>query len=67
MALLDDILTQLQTMGFKDTTYGGISGISSNQIGEALRAHYGLGAQDLPSSMFQTISEDLLQQGLSSA
>ena len=67
MALLDDILTQLQTMGFQDTTYGGISGISSNQIGEALRSHYGLGAQDLPSSMFQTISEDLLQQGLSSA
>ena len=67
MALLDDILTQLKTMGFQDTTYGGISGISSNQIGEALRSHYGLGAQDLPSSMFQTISEDLLQQGLSSA
>ena len=67
MALLQDILEQLQTMGFEDATYGGISGYNQQEIAERMRAHYGLGAQDLPDSLFRTISEDLLQKGLSSA
>ena len=64
MALLQDILGQLQGMGFSDFSYGDISGFSPESIAEKLRAQYGLGSQSLPGNLFQGISSDLLQQGL---
>ena len=69
MALLQDIMGQLTGMGFGSSgglSYEGISGLDPGQIAGQLQSYYGLGSQDLPAHMFQGISSDLLQQGLSS-
>ena len=65
MALLQDILDQLTEIGFSDPSYGAISSYSPERIAEQMRSYYGLGAQDLPPSLFKGISQDLLEQGLS--
>ena len=64
MALLEDILSQLQGMGLDVGSYGGISGIDPNQISKALSQSYDIEEKDLPSSMFQQIGSSTLAGGL---
>ena len=62
MAMIDDIMQQLQGMGID--VGGGFSGISqlgAGDIANAMRNVYGLSAGQLPSSMFQTISSSLIE------
>ena len=61
MALMDDILQQLQGLGFGGSYgFGDISGFTPEQIQLAMQSSFDLGPQDLNSAMFQGISEDLL-------
>ena len=64
MAQIQDILSQLQQMGIGGTSYGGIAGITPEQIAGGLQSTYGLTAEDLPSSMFQGITQGALGAGL---
>ena len=67
MALLQDILGQLGTMGFgENLSYGDISGFDPSDIASTIQSHYGLTSAALPSSLFTGVSEDLLKQGLGS-
>ena len=62
MAMMDDILTQLEDMGIN--VGGGFSGIPSidpTQVSGALGSQYGLDPSQLPSSLFQRISPDLVK------
>ena len=67
MAMIDDIVQQLQGMGV--SVSGGFSGISSidpSQVSGALQTQYGLDPSLLPTSLFQPISEDLLRGTMAS-
>ena len=67
MAMIDTIMEQLQNLGI-DTQggYAGISNISPEQMASAFQSKYGLSASQLPSSLFQRISPDILKAGLTS-
>jgi len=65
MAMIDDIMQQLQSMGLDVS--GGFSGLGqlgAGDISQALQSQYGLSSYQLPSSMFQPLSSDLLKGGL---
>ena len=73
MALLQDILGQLQDMEFTTLTpegdavpidYMNISSFTPEDISSKLQGYFGLGEQDLPAHMFQGISSDILHAGL---
>mgnify|MGYP003145676344 CR=1 FL=1 len=66
MALLQDILQQLQGMGFGEQSYMGIADIQPGQISQQLQGYFGLQEEDIPAHMFQGISSDLLRSGLGS-
>ena len=67
MAMIDDIMQQLQGMGLDvGGGFGGIGGLGASEISQALQGQYGLTSQQLPSSLFQPISEGLLKGGLAS-
>lgn len=67
MAMIDDILSQLQSMGIgTGQDFMGISQLGSSDIAQALQGQYGLTEQQLPTSLFQPISQDLLKGGLGS-
>ena len=64
MAMIDDIMQQLQGMGLNiGGGFGGIGGLGASDISQALQGQYGLTGQQLPSSMFQPISSDLIKGG----
>ena len=64
MALMDDIISQLQEMGLGVQSYSDIGNITPSQIAGQLQSEYNIGAQDMPSSLFQGISEDVLRSGI---
>ena len=67
MAMIDDIMAQLGQMGMNTTGgFGGLSQLGGADISQALQGQYGLTQSQLPSSMFQGISSDLIKGGLSS-
>ena len=67
MAMIDDIMQQLQGMGLNiGGGFGSIGGFDPSQISQALQGQYGLTSQQLPSSLFRPISEGLLKGGLAS-
>ena len=55
MALMDDIISQLQEMGLGVQSYSDIGNITPSQIAGQLQSEYNIGAQDMPSSLFQGI------------
>ena len=62
MAMIDDITQQLQGMGLDlQGGFSGITGLDPTQISGALQSQYGLTASQLPTSLFQPISQDLLR------
>ena len=63
MALLQDILSQLQGMGLDVSSLGQISGLTGGNISSALAQSYDIPKQDLPSSLFSTITPASLQAG----
>ena len=67
MAMIDDIMAQLQGMGMDiQGGFGGIGQLGGGDISQALQSQYGLTASQLPSSMFQPISSELIKGGLGS-
>ena len=67
MAMIDDIMAQLGQMGMNTTGgFGGLSQLGGADISQALQGQYGLDSSQLPSSMFQGISSDLIKVGLAS-
>ena len=67
MAMIDDIMAQLQQMGLSTGGgFGGIGGLGASEISQALQGQYGLTEGQLPSSLFQPISSELIKGGLSS-
>ena len=67
MAMIDDIMEQLQGMGlYIPGGFGGIGQLGGGDISQALQGQYGLTASQLPSSMFQPISSELIKGGLAS-
>ena len=68
MALIQDILSQLQTMGIGTGVggYAGLSGITPGQISTGLSQSYGIPTGDLPSAMFPGISQEMLRGGMAS-
>ena len=63
MAMIDDIMQQLQSMGLDiGGGFGNIGTINPGQISQALQGQYGLSAGQLPSSMFQPLSSDLIKK-----
>ena len=67
MAMIDDIMQQLGNLGIDvQGGFSGLSSISPEQISSALQSQYGLSAAQLPTSLFQSISGDLLQGTLAS-
>ena len=66
MALIQDILSQLQGMGFGEQTYGGLQDINPQDISQRLQSYFGLTGEDIPAHMFQGMSSDILRSGLGS-
>ena len=73
MAFMQDILAQLSSMQQsgsggnllgEDATWMDIANIDPSEISFAMQNFSGLGSQDLPSSLFQTISPGMLLGGL---
>ena len=64
MAMIQDILAQLQNMGISADSYGGISGITPQEIQSGLSGAFGVSSSDLPSSMFTSIGSDVLKGGM---
>ena len=65
--MIDDIMEQLTQMGISTSGgFGNISQLGGADISQALQGQYGLGADQLPSSMFQGISSDLIKGGQAS-
>ena len=54
------ILDSLSELGFTDYSWGDISGITPDQILEALRGHYDLNEGDLTTSMFPGIGKEMI-------
>ena len=67
MAMIDDIMAQLQGMGIDLTGgFSGISGIAPSQVSQSLQTQYGLTPGQLPTSLFQPISGELLKGTMAS-
>ena len=64
MALLQDILSQLEGFGFWGMDFLDIADLDPSGISQKLRTKFGLGGADLPSHLFQPISQDILASGL---
>ena len=69
MALMDDILSQLQGLGFGGSfssplTFGDISGIIPAEIQQAMQSSFDLSPGDLSPGMFQPIGQGLLSGAL---
>ena len=64
MALLQDILSQLEGFGFGGMDFLDIADLDASGISHKLRTKFGLGGEDLPSHLFQPISQDILASGL---
>ena len=64
MAMIQDILAQLQSMGISADSYGGISEITPQEIQSGLTGAFGVQAGDLPSSIFTSIGSDVLKGGM---
>ena len=65
MAMIDDIMQQLQSMGLNVSGgFGALSSLGGGDISQALQGQYGLTGEQLPSSMFLPISSDLIKGGL---
>ena len=63
--MIDDIMQQLQGMGLNiQGGFGGIGQLGAGDISQALQGQYGLTSAELPSSMFQPISSELIKGGL---
>mgnify|MGYP003134024951 CR=1 FL=1 len=62
MAMIDDIMQQLQGMGLN--TSGGFSELGQldpNSIAQAMRAQFGLDSTQLPTTLFQGMPSSLIQ------
>lgn len=67
MALIQDILSQLQQMGIGGvSSYGGLSQLTPEMIQSGLSSEYGIASGDLPSAMFPGISQEMLAGGRAS-
>ena len=67
MAMIDDIMQQLSNLGINpEGGFSGIAGISPQQVAQQLQSQYGLSSEQLPTSLFQPISADLLRGGMAS-
>ena len=55
------ILDSLQGMGFGPMGFNQLSNLSPDQISSVFQQEYGLTDQDIPASMFQGISPEMLQ------
>tara|TARA_R110000824_G_scaffold52478_1_gene145526 strand:+ start:1376 stop:1846 length:471 start_codon:yes stop_codon:yes gene_type:complete len=66
MALLEDILSQIEDMGFGQQSYMGLGKLTGQDISSNLQSYFNLGSQDIPAHMFQGISSDMLKTGLQS-
>jgi hypothetical protein len=64
MALLEDILGQVEGMGFGAQDYMGLANLTPETISSKLQQYFGLTGQDIPAHMFQGISADVLRSGL---
>jgi len=66
MALLEDIMSQLEDMGIGAQSWMDIGNIRPTDISGALQNYYGISEQNLPPHLFQGISTDMLKQGVAS-
>ena len=67
MAMIDDIMQQLSNLGINpEGGFSGIAGISPEQVSQQLQSQYNLSSEQLPTSLFQPISADLLRGGMAS-
>ena len=66
MAMIDDIVGQLSQLGIDTQGFSGLSQLGPQQIATALQGQFGLSGSQLPSSLFQPISEELIKGSLSS-
>jgi len=66
MAMIDDIVGQLSQLGIDTQGFSGLSQLGPQQIATALQGQFGLSGSQLPSSLFQPISADLLRGGMAS-
>ena len=67
MAMIDNIMQQLTELGLNfQGGSSGISDITPEDFSMAFQSKYGLNASQLPSSLFQSIPQDILKAGLSS-
>ena len=73
MTFMQDLLSQLDALGLssgnwspggQQSSFMDIANISPEQITESLTSQFGLSADDLNPSLFQSISSDLLKTGL---
>ena len=64
MALIQDIIGQLQDFGFDIQSFSDIGSITPGQISSELQSFYDLTGADLPAHLFQGISSDLVRSGL---
>ena len=55
------ILDSLQNMGFSPMSFSNISNLNPEQIASTFQDQYGLTEENLPASMFQGISPEMLQ------
>ena len=67
MAMIDDIMAQLQSMGLNiGSGFMGIYVLGAGDIAQALQGQYGLTSQQLPETLFQPITEGLLKTATAS-
>ena len=66
MAMIDDIVGQLSQLGIDTQGFSGLSQLGPEQISTALQGQFGLTSSQLPSSLFQPISEELIKGSLTS-
>ena len=66
MAMIDDIVGQLSQLGIDTQGFSGLSQLGPQQIATALQGQFGLSGSQLPSSLFQPISEELIKGSLAS-
>lgn len=64
MALIEDILNQLQGLGLNVGGFGDVASLNPSQIQQGMTQAYGLEPGDLPSALFSPISSDILQSSL---
>ena len=66
MAMIDDIMAQLSDIGIDAGGFSQLSQIIPQQIATALQGQFGLSGAQLPASLFQPISDDLIKGSLTS-